>query len=47
MLFENGVHRRPIAYGDPYHVGNLVVTWASIFAFGETEKADHLQVHHR
>jgi hypothetical protein len=27
-------------------VGNLVVAWASIFAFGKTEKADHLQVHH-
>ena len=47
MLFENGVHCRPIPYGDPYHVGNLVVTWASIFAFGETEKVDHSQVHHR
>jgi hypothetical protein len=23
------------------------VTWASIFAFGETEKEDHSQVHHR
>ncbi len=41
MLFENGVYRQPIAYGDPYHVGNLVVMWASIFAFGKTEKADH------
>jgi len=47
MLYENEVLRRHIAYGDPYHVGNLVVTWASIFAFGETEKEDHMQVHHR
>ena len=47
MLYENEVLRRHIAYGDPYHVGNLVVTWASIFAFGETEKEDHSQVHHR
>jgi hypothetical protein len=45
-LFDYGVHCCPIVYGDPYHVGNLVVTWASIFAFGKTEKADHSQVHH-
>ena len=47
LLFENGVLRRVIAFGDPFHVANLCVTWASIFAFGDTEKADHSQVHHR
>ena len=39
--------RRPIAFGDPFHVANLCVTWASIFAFGDTEKCDHSQCHHR
>ena len=47
MLCENDVFRCHIAYGDPYRVGNLVVTWASIYAFGETEKEDHTQIHHR
>jgi len=47
MIYENGVERRPIAFGDPFHIANLCVTWASIFAFGDTEKADHSQVHHR
>ena len=46
ILFENGVERRPIAFGDPYHIANLCVTWASIYAFGDREKADHSQVHH-
>ena len=47
ILHENGFQRRAIAFGDPYHIANLCVTWASIFAFGDTEKADHTQVHHR
>ena len=47
FIYENGVLRLAIAFGDPYHIANLCVTWASIFAFGETEKADHSQVHHR
>ena len=47
LLYENGVLRQPIAFGDPFHVANLCVTWASVFAFGDTEKADHSQVHHR
>ena len=41
FIYENGVLRLAIAFGDPYHIANLCVTWASIFAFGETEKADH------
>eukprot|EP00956_Cyclotella_meneghiniana_P021672 scaffold39740_cov82-Cyclotella_meneghiniana.AAC.1 len=47
LLYENGVKRRAINFGDPFHIANLVVTWASIGAFGDTEKADHTQVHHR
>ncbi len=47
LLYENGVRRRPIAFGDPYHISNLCVTRASIFAFGDVEKGDHSQVHHR
>ena len=47
MCFENGVERRPIAFGDPYHVANLCVTWASIYTFEDTEKCNHSQVHHR
>jgi len=47
FLYENGVRRRPICFGDPFHIANLVVTWASVFAFGETENGAHRQVHHR
>ena len=46
LLFDNGVERRPIPFHDPYHIANLCVTWASVFAFGDTEKADHTHVHH-
>ena len=47
LLYVNGVKRRAINFGDPFHIANLVVTWASIGAFGDTEKAYHTQVHHR
>ena len=47
IVYENGVERRPIVFGDPYHIANLCMTWASIYAFGDTEKCDHSQVHHR
>ena len=47
IIFENGVLRRPIVFGDPYHIANICVTWASIYAFGDTGKFDHSQVHHR
>lgn len=36
-----------LVFGDPYHIANLCVTWASMFSYGETEKGDHSQVHHR
>ena len=47
LLEYNGVRRRAIAFGDPYHVSNLCVTRASLFAFDGVEKGDHSQVHHR
>jgi hypothetical protein len=47
ILFENGVLRRSIEFGDPFHIANLCVTWASIYAFGDTEKFNHSQGHHR
>ena len=47
LLEYNGVRRRPIAFGDHYHISNLCVTRASKFAFGEVVKGDHSQVHHR
>jgi len=48
LLYENGVEveRRPIKYGDPYHISNLAVSHASEAAFGGTEHGDHSQVHH-
>ena len=46
LLHENGVLRRCISFGGPYHITNLCVTWASIFAFGDTEKEDQKRVHH-
>lgn len=33
--------------GDPYHIGYLAAMWASIAAFGETDKGNQRQVHHR
>ncbi len=46
LSYENGVERRPIKYGDPYHISNLAVSHASEAAFGGTEHGDHCQVHH-
>ena len=36
-----------IAFGDPFHIANLAVTWASLAVFGDTERDNHRQVHHR
>ena len=43
----NGVQIEPIVWGDPLHIANLVVMWASIAAFGETERGNHQQIHHQ
>ena len=37
-----GVDRNVIYFGVPFHIDNLAVTHASIAAFGETEKENHL-----
>jgi hypothetical protein len=42
-----GVERRHIANGDMYHIDNLIATHASNYAFGQTERGEHSQVHHR
>jgi hypothetical protein len=47
MLYENGVERRVLGFSDPFHIANLCVTRASVYAFGDTKKADHTQMHHR
>lgn len=46
LRYENGVKLRPVKNGDPYHIANLSVEHASRGAFGDTEHADHTQVHH-
>jgi hypothetical protein len=42
-----GVPWRSIQLGDPSHIDNLIVTLASLAAFGETERNNHWQTHHR
>ena len=42
-----GVERWVIIMGDPYHIDNLAVKWASLIAFGQTIRGDHRQTHHR
>jgi hypothetical protein len=41
-----GVERRHISNGDMYHIDNLIATHASNYAFGQTERGEHSQVHH-
>jgi hypothetical protein len=40
QLYKNGVERKEVGFGDPFCVADLCVTWASVYAFGDTEKAD-------
>jgi hypothetical protein len=42
-----GVPRRSIELSDPFHIDNLIVTLASLAVFGETERSNHRQTHHR
>lgn len=42
-----GVERRPIVFGDPFHVDNLLMTHASIGMGGPTERGNHSMMHHR
>jgi hypothetical protein len=46
LAMGNGVLRRGTYMGDPYHIANLAVMWASVFAFCETDKGNQRQVHH-
>ena len=43
----NGVDRKTTQLGNPFHIDNLAVNAASIAAFGDTEKNNHRQIHHR
>ena len=45
--YVNSVKRRPISLGDLFHVDNLIMQHARLAAWGDTEKRDHEQVHHR
>lgn len=47
LPFVNGVRRRPIVFGDPFHWANLAVMHTSLAYAGDTENAEHEQVHHR
>ena len=43
----NGVQRRPIVFGDPFHYANLATMHASKAFAGDTENGEHEQVHHQ
>ena len=47
LNYTNGVRRRPICNGDPYHIDNLGVMHASKGMAGDTVNAEHEQIHHR
>ena len=47
LQYINGVDRRAINFGDPYHWANLAVTHASKAFAGDTENGAHEQIHHR
>ena len=47
MTHAFGVERRPIKFGDPFHIDNLVMTHASLGSFGETDRENNSEIHHR
>ena len=47
LNYINGVRRRPICNGNPYHIDNLGVMHASKGMAGDTVNAEHEQIHHR
>ena len=47
LQYVNGVLRRPITFGDLYHVDNLIMQHCSNTSWGDVLKDDHQQVHHR
>ena len=46
-IYTNGVRRRPIIFGDPFHWANLAVMYASKGMAGDTINGEHEQIHHR
>eukprot|EP00978_Attheya_sp_CCMP212_P020213 scaffold57562_cov32-Attheya_sp.AAC.1 len=42
-----GVKRWALKLGDWFHIDNLIVTHASLAAFGDTIRGEHRQIHHR
>ena len=46
-IYTNGVRRRPIVFGDPFHWANLAVMYASKGMAGDTINGEHEQIHHR
>ena len=47
LVCVNGVRRRTVVMGDPYHWANLGVMYASKGMSGDTVNAEHEQCHHR
>ena len=47
LRIVNGVRRRPIVFGDPFHWANLAVMYASKGMAGDTVNGEHEQIHHR
>ena len=42
-----GVKRKCIQLGDPFHIDNLAMTWASKKAFDDPEPGNYSDLHHR
>ena len=47
LIYINGVLRRPIVFGDPFHWANLAVMYGSKGMAGDTENGEHEQIHHQ
>ena len=47
LIYTNGVRRRPIVFGAPFHWANLAVMNASKCMAGDTINGEHEQIHHR
>ena len=47
LTHVNGVYKRCIKLGDLFHIDNLIVSHCSVAATGDTENAQHSQIHHR
>ena len=47
LIFINEFKHKEIKMGDHFHVNNMVVMLVSLGAWGDVEKGDQLQNHHR